>query len=95
VDIPGDDNGGDMKARQARLGIRQAPTFSCGAASEVRHIDPTTYQPPEQRKVSARPPAQNKTEAMLDSADAILLKDAKRRFGKRRARNMIVMGRYR
>jgi hypothetical protein len=41
---------------------------------------------------------QNKTLALLDAADAILIKDAKRRHGKRfakRTRDLIVTGRYR
>jgi hypothetical protein len=75
---------------QQRLG-------SHGAASEVRQIDPATYQAPAIPPKQSRP-RQNKTVERLREADAILLKDAKRRHGKRfakRTRNQIVTGRYR
>jgi hypothetical protein len=69
-----------------------------GAASEVRHIDPATYQPSEAVREAMRPPPkQNKTVALLDEADKLLVADAKRRHGKRygkHIRNKIVTGRY-
>jgi hypothetical protein len=69
-----------------------------GAASEVRHIDPATYQPSEEvAKILRPPPRQNKTVALLDEADKLLVTDAKRRYGKRyskHVRNKIVTGRY-
>jgi len=71
---------------------------SHGAASDVRHIDPATYQQPEAESHGAISPRENKTRALLNAADSILLKDARRRHGKRfakRARNLIVTGRYR
>jgi hypothetical protein len=83
--------------RNMTPGLHDEPRFSHGAASEVRHIDPSTYQPPIIHSHVERPQAQNKTVALLDQADAILLKDAKRRGGKRfakRTRNLIVTGRY-
>jgi hypothetical protein len=43
-------------------------------------------------------PRENKTVALLEAADAILIRDAKRRRGKRfakRARRLIATGRYR
>ena len=67
---------------------------SHGAASKVRHIDPATYQPTVQ-VAQLKPPKKNKTAKLLDRADAMLLRDAKRRYGRKRARNMIVTGRYR
>jgi hypothetical protein len=74
------------------------PMYSRGAASDVRHIDPATYQPPEPAHTSSRPVAQqNKTVALLDAADKLLVADAKRRHGKRYAadvRERIVGGRY-
>jgi hypothetical protein len=49
---------------------------SHGAASDVRHIDPATYQP-QQPHATGRPPLrQNKTAALLNAADAILIADA-------------------
>jgi len=69
-----------------------------GAASEVRHIDPATYQPTEAVREAMRSlPRRNKTVALLDGADGLLLADAKRRHGKRygkHIRNKIVTGRY-
>jgi hypothetical protein len=71
---------------------------SHGAASSVRRLDPSGYQP-EPAHTSSRPlPQQSKTIALLDEADRLLLADARRRHGERSARrdrNRLVMGRYR
>ena len=77
--------------------LEQQRLGSHGAASEVRHVDPTTYQAPAIPQKQS-PPRRNKTVERLREADAILVKDAKRRYGRRfakRTRNQIVSGRYR
>jgi hypothetical protein len=70
---------------------------SSGAASEVRHIDPATYQLPDtDTEVSKRPAVSEKT-ALANKADNLLRSDARRRFGKQagdRARLKIKAGRY-
>lgn len=69
---------------------------SFGAASEVRHIDPATYQPSEAPNI-LQPVRQDKTVTLLNEADKILLRDAYARHGKRyrdKVRNKIMAGRY-
>jgi hypothetical protein len=68
-----------------------------GAASEVRHVDPATYQPSDEvRQILRPPPRQNKTVALLDAADEILLRDVRghsKRY-RQHIRNKIKTGRY-
>lgn len=69
-----------------------------GAASPVRHIDPSTYQIPAEMLVPVARKPRRKPFKLLDDADKILLRDAQRRHGKRhrdRVRLKIKSGRYR
>jgi hypothetical protein len=89
----------EFNARLRRERERQQ-LGSHGAASPVRRIDPATCPVPEIAPETAvpRPAGASRTVALLDAADAMLVRDAKRRHGKRyakRARNQIVTGRYR
>jgi hypothetical protein len=68
---------------------------SHGAASEVRRIDPSTYQLPD--LPASERPKQNKTVALLNEADALLVADAKRGHSRGFAKfkkNKIKMGRF-
>jgi hypothetical protein len=70
--------------------------FSHGAASEVRHIDPATYQMPAEMEASERP-AKSEKLVLARKADNLLRNDARRRYGKRvgdRVRLKIRAGRY-
>jgi hypothetical protein len=89
-----------MKIREKARALDEHRFGKMGAASGVRHIDPATYQPPIVASPATieLPPAQNKTLARLKDADRILLRDARRRGGKRnrdKVRNKIMQGRYR
>jgi hypothetical protein len=80
----------------ARIRRERQALGTHGAASEVRRVDPASYQPQEApRAVTERPPvaAQIKRVELCDAADKLLIADAKRRLGKR-VRKMIVAGRY-
>jgi hypothetical protein len=58
---------------------------SQGAASGVRHIDPSTYQIPAEILAPVARKLRRKPFKLLDEADKILLRDARRRkFWRRR-----------
>ncbi len=85
--------------KRIRREREQQKLGSQGATSGVRHIDPAMYQPPPPHDEISRPAAQAqiKTRELLGAADALLLADAKRRYGKRygkRVQNLIVTGLY-
>ena len=81
------------------LGIREGQTFSHGAASEVRHIDPAAIEVPKPEApkpiISERAVQRARASAQ---ADKLLRNDVRRRHGKKagdRARFQIKAGRYR
>jgi hypothetical protein len=76
-----DESGAGMGRGRAYREYRERGTY--GAASGVRHIDPSTYQVPIHLKVSERPKDSEK-KVIANKADRLLKNDAYRRFGKRR-----------
>jgi hypothetical protein len=61
---------------------------SQGAASAVRHIDPSTYQIPAEIFAPVVRKPRRKPFKLLDEADKILLRDARRQGGKRHRDNV-------